>query len=868
MNIQPVFCSTDPYKTVEWETRTAEIKQGDAVVFRQEGVRVPKSWSQMATNIVANKYFYGAPDNRESSVETLIHRVCSTIANWGVQDGYFGQENGRVFCDQLAWLCLHQWVSFNSPVWFNVGLYETRGLQAEPNNWVWNPRTNRVKQCDNPFENPQCSACFIQGVKDNMQDIMRLAASEAMLFKYGSGTGTDLSTLRSCRETLSGGGKPSGPLSFMRVYDQVAEVVRSGGVTRRAAKMQSLKDWHPDIKEFITCKREQEHHAQAIMEKGLTAEEAYAALLYQNANLSVRLSDDFMIAVEKDLDWTTHWVTDPTKTGPTYKARALFRLLAECTWECGDPGVQFDTTVNKWHTCPNSSRINASNPCGEYNFIDDSACNLASINLLKCRDEQGNFDFEAFGHVVRLLIIAMDIIVDKASYPTKQICLTSHNFRPLGLGYTNFGALLMSEGLPYDSDEGRLLCSKITSALHANALLTSAELANELGPFEAYEDNANDYRAVIDSHVTASALLNPNDMELRDLWNKVTDAQEVRGLRNAQVTVLAPTGTISFMMDCTTTGIEPELSLVKYKQLVGGGTLKMVNDTLPEALRNLGYSNINEIVQYVTDHGSVVGSPIREEHLPIFACSIGDNPIPWQAHIRMLSAAQPFISGAISKTINMPNDATVEQIEEAFKLGWTLGLKSVTIYRDGSKGHQPLTTKEKGTKEKSTAINVVRRRERMPDTRDSVTHKFSINGSEGYFTVGLYPDGRPGELFISIAKEGSTVGGLLGCFGVSISMALQYGVPLQVLVDKFTNMRFEPQGFTTNPEIRIAHSIVDYIFRWLAKRFQSEVAVPVIENKGGESSLDAPICDNCGSLCVRVGSCYLCYACGTSGGCS
>ncbi|HPU05982.1 MAG TPA: vitamin B12-dependent ribonucleotide reductase [Thermogutta sp.] len=835
LHIAAYFCPSDvasPFDTVKWVKRTATIKsEGGGVCFEQPDCEVPESWSQLATNIVASKYFYGemGTPQRESSVRQLIHRVCRTIADWGIEDGYFAtEEDGERFYRELAWLCLHQYAAFNSPVWFNVGLYQQYGIKGASCTWRWDPQKQTAVQPENPYEYPQASACFIQSVQDNMEDIMELARSEAMLFKFGSGTGTDLSTLRSFREKLSGGGKPSGPLSFMRVYDQIAAVVKSGGKTRRAAKMQSLKVTHPDILEFIECKAKEEQKARTLIQNGYSPEEAYSSVLFQNANLSVRVTDEFMEAVEADREWVTHWVTDPTKEGPKYRARDLLRKIAESAWMCGDPGLQYDTTINRWHTCPKSGRINASNPCSEYMFLDDSACNLASVNLMKFRREDGTFDAERFIAACRIVFIAQEILVDHASYPTPKIAKNSHLFRPIGLGYTNLGSLIMASGLPYDSDAARGLCGVVTALLHGAACRTSTELAAAVGPFAEFELNREPMLRVMEMHWEKVEQLEHAPEYLkkvaRQIWDEVLTQGRRYGFRNAQMTVLAPTGTISFMMDCDTTGIEPDFALVKYKQLAGGGTLKIVNRTVSLALQTLGYSEdqINEIVQYIEKHDSIEGAPhLKPEHLPVFDCATpppgGKRYISWKAHILMMAAAQPFISGAISKTVNMPRDVTVDDIMNAYMEGWRLGLKALAVYRDGSKEIQPLVSK--ASPKKSSEPLPAPRRERLPDTRRSITHKFSINGHEGYITVGLYPDGRPGELFITMSKEGSTIGGLMDCFGTAVSMSLQYGVPLEVYVNKFSYTRFDPMGFTKNPEIRTATSIVDYIFRWLGMMF-------------------------------------------------
>ncbi len=963
MQIEPTFCPTDvadPFDTVEWNLRSAAIKdESGQVMFEQTDCEVPASWSQLAANVVVSKYFYGenGTPERERSVRQLIHRVTRTIADWGIADGYFATaEDGENFYRELTWLCLHQHGAFNSPVWFNVGLHHQYGVSGAKCNWHYNVETQQVEQPENPYEFPQGSACFIQSVDDNMEDIMRLATSEAMLFKFGSGTGTDLSTIRSHRERLGGGGKPSGPLSFMRVYDQIAAVVKSGGKTRRAAKMQSMKVWHPDIMEFIECKWKEEKKAHILIEKGgYDANfngEAYSSILFQNANLSVRVTDEFMQTVEKGGTWHTRWVTDPKQEGPSFKAKEVLDRMAECAWHCGDPGVQYDTTINRWHTCPNSGRINASNPCSEYMFLDNTACNLASINLMKFRQADGTFDVERFQNACRIYFIAQEILVDHASYPTPEIAENSHAFRPLGLGYANLGSLLMTSGLPYDSEAGYGVCGAITALLHGAANRTSAEMAGVVGTFEGYEENKDPFLCVMQMHRDAVEKIDPSCPEYlvnaaRKTWDEVLALGRENGFRNAQATVLAPTGTISFMMDCDTTGIEPDIALVKYKQLAGGGMLKILNNSVPLALKTLGYDQpqVENIKKYLSENDTIEGSPdLKLEHLPVFDCAFkaanGVRSIAWRAHVRMMAAAQPFLSGAISKTVNMPSDVTVQDVADAYMWGWKLGLKALAIYRDGSKQSQPLNTQSDTDKaaEKEAKFAVRPKRERLPDTRQSVTHKFNVGGHEGYLNVGLFPDGRPGELFITMAKEGSTVGGLMDAFGTAISMSLQYGVPLEALVNKFSHMRFEPMGHTPNPDIRIAKSVIDYIFRWMGIQFlpgyaelNSNVAkipaeakseadatasaqrrlpdanaasavtsdgtaisqtpvnrvataakvttpVQVDQNAAPVGTLrdsqfatfqsDAPSCDNCGSITVRNGNCYLCHNCGNSMGCS
>ena len=841
LQIPPTFCPVDvddPFDTVEWDQRAAAIKdESGGVLFEQSDCEVPANWSQLATNVVVSKYFYGevGTPERERSVRQLIHRVTRTISDWGIEDGYFASaDDGERFYRELTWLCLHQHGAFNSPVWFNVGLHHQYGVVGTQCNWYWDTSSRLARQPKNPYEYPQGSACFIQSVDDNMEDIMGLATSEAMLFKFGSGTGTDLSTIRSHREKLSGGGRPSGPLSFMRVYDQIAAVVKSGGKTRRAAKMQSLKDWHPDILEFIECKYKEERKAHVLIEKGGYEAnfngEAYSSILFQNANLSVRITDDFMQAVEGGKKWTTHWVTDPKREGPSYDAREMLDRMGQGAWHCGDPGVQYDTTINRWNTCPNSGRINASNPCSEYMFLDNTACNLASVNLMKFRREDASFDVERFKAACRIFFIAQEILVDHASYPTERITENSHMFRPLGLGYSNLGSLIMSCGLPYDSDAARGLCGSVTALLHGMANLTSSHIATAVGAFDGYAANREPMLQVMRMHRDAVEKIGDEGPAYLKhaagtLWDEVLRQGGRFGFRNAQATVLAPTGTISFLMDCDTTGIEPDIALVKYKQLAGGGMLKIVNRTVPLALETLGYDDdqIESISRHIDQSDTIEGAAdLKEEHLPVFDCAFkpagGKRSIEWRAHVTMMAAAQPFLSGAISKTVNMPTEIAPEDIASAYSWGWKMGLKALAIYRDGSKQSQPLSTTSEGEKADQQPV-AAPRRERLPDTRKSITHKFSVAGHEGYITVGLYDEGRPGELFITMAKEGSTVGGLMDCFGTAISMSLQYGVPLEVLMNKFTHTRFEPMGHTSNPDIRIAKSVVDYIFRWLGIMF-------------------------------------------------
>jgi len=882
-----------PFDQIEWERRTAEITDdGGKVIFKQEDIEVPKNWSALATKIAVSKYFYGDIANgtdpykggRETSVRQLIHRVTRTITDCGIADGYFADaEAAETFYDELTWLCLNQHGAFNSPVWFNVGLYHQYGIGkgAGAGNCFYNRETGKAERAASQYEYPQGSACFIQSVGDTMEDIMRLATSEAMLFKYGSGTGTDLSSLRSTREKLSGGGKPSGPLSFLKVYDQIANVVKSGGKTRRAAKMNTLKDWHPDIEEFIDAKQKEEKKAWALIEHGYDGSyngDAYGSVMYQNENVSVRVSDEFMDAALEGHDWWTRRVTDG-KPCEKKDARALLRKIAEGTWICGDPGMQFDTTIHKWHTCKGTDRQNSTNPCSEYLFLDNTACNLASLNLIKFKTADGDFDVERFKAAVRIFITAQEIIVDNASYPIKEIAENSHIFRTLGLGYANLGSLIMSYGYGYDSVEGRALCGAITAIMTGEAYAQSARMARAMGAFPGYrdsrasgvakpvaKDNVGSMLEVIELHRCAVHQISDAKEfahlkeEAAKTWDEAADLGNPHGYRNAQVTVLAPTGTISFLMDCDTTGIEPDIALVKYKLLAGGGMLKIVNQTIKPALEKLGYGSheIERIVAHIDAFdtiedvidadGTKISSGLKPEHLPIFDCAFkpfkGERSLHYLAHLKMMAAAQPFLSGAISKTVNLPESATVDDIMNTYIEGWRLGLKSVAIYREGSKRSAPLNTRK--TKDMGTAaagaegetagvesrileleqeLATLRRqldqpvRHRMPDTRTSLTHKFEIAGHEGYITVGLYEDGQPGELFITMSKEGSTIGGLMDTVGTLTSIALQYGVPLESLVKKFAYQRFEPSGFTKNPDIRHATSITDYVFRWLACQF-------------------------------------------------
>jgi ribonucleoside-diphosphate reductase alpha chain len=898
---------TSPFDAVEWERRVALIgNEKGKTIFRQENVEVPKTWSQTATNIVASKYFHGKPNTpeREGSVRTLISRVVDTIVRWGEQGGYFANTASRdSFRDELTHLLVEQKMAFNSPVWFNVGVQ---------------PK-------------PQCSACFINSVEDSMESIMNLAKTEGMLFKWGSGTGTNFSTLRGSRETLSGGGIASGPVSFMKGFDAFAGVIKSGGKTRRAAKMVILNVDHPDIAEFVDCKMKEEHKAQVLIEQGYDPSidgEAYSSVYFQNANHSVRVTDEFMQAVEDDRDWWTRNVNDGNPV-EKYSARELLHRMADSAWHCGDPGMQYDTTVNRWHTCKTTARINASNPCSEYMFLDDTACNLASLNLMKYLNSNGTFDVEAFRHAVDVTITAQEILVDNASYPTQRIADNSHKFRPLGLGYANLGALLMSMALPYDSDGGRDMAGAVTALMCGEAYAQSARVAERLGPFAGYAANREPMLDVIRMHRDSLRPIKPENVQpsllgaAQTAWDTALALGEKYGYKNSQVTVLAPTGTIGFMMDCDTTGVEPDLALVKYKKLVGGGVIKIVNNTVPQALMSLGYSpeETSQIVSYIDRNGKIEGAPgFKPEHLAIFDCSLateGGRSISWRGHLKMMAAAQPFLSGAISKTINMPEDSTVEDIMQAYIESWKLGVKAVAIYRDNSKGSQPLSAAgdKKDTAQQSqiaakaaeTVSAAPEQRElfqralrrKLPSERSSITHKFSIGGHEGYITVGMYESGEPGEIFIKMAKEGSTLSGFMDGFALSVSIGLQYGVPLKALVDKFINTRFEPAGYTGHPAIPYAKSVLDYIARWLGGRFIS----PEYLTHSGDSALPAatvaatpttppalvasanddppsgqttarpmfdgaPTCSECGMLMTPNGACYKCENCGGTSGCS
>ena len=892
------------YDQVKWEQRSATIHNASGqIVFKQENVEIPDFWSQTATNIVVSKYFTGQLETpqRETSVRQLISRVADTITAWGDKGGYFNNEEAKEsFRDELTYIILHQYATFNSPVWFNVGIEEK----------------------------PQCSACFINSITDSMDAILDLAKTEGMLFKWGSGAGTNLSPLRSSREPLSRGGYASGPVSFMKGFDAFAGVIKSGGKTRRAAKMVILNVDHPDIMDFIRSKANEEKKAWALIDAGYDGSidgEAYGSVFFQNANHSVRVQDQFMRAIVNDASWNTYFVRSG-KIADTYKARDIFKEISEATYVCGDPGLQFDTTINDWHTCSNTDRIHASNPCSEYMFLQDTACNLASINLLKYLDNEGTFNVEAYIQTIHIIILAQEILVSNASYPTPKIAVNSEDYRPLGIGYANLGALLMAMGLPYDSDAGRAVAATLTAILSGEGYHMSAHAAKRIGPFNGYERNKVPFLRVMHKHqdhiskIQAEHVV-PSLLEAAtNAWNNVIKVGEKHGFRNSQISVLAPTGTIAFMMDCDTTGVEPDIALVKYKNLVGGGQIKIVNQTVPRALQTLGYTKeeVDTIIQYLDQMDTIEGAPsLKDEHLAVFDCAFkpknGQRFIHYMGHIRMMSAVQPFISGAISKTVNVPHDISVEEIMNTYVEAWKLGLKAIAIYRDGSKRIQPLSMSKEGkaTAKKETISNAPIRR-RLPDTRQSITHKFSIDGHEGYLTVGMYEDGRPGEIFVTMAKEGSTISGLMDAFATAVSILLQHNVDLKSLVNKFAHMRFEPSGMTRNPEIPIAKSVIDYIFRWLALRFlppeetaevvtktdtglngtttrtfnaaiDSELTKPAnskkldqfIDDKFSQSEKavfnaqsDAPPCAECGAIMTRSGSCYRCLECGSTSGCS
>jgi ribonucleoside-diphosphate reductase alpha chain len=963
--------SVSPYDDVEWELRTASITDSQGgIIFEQKDVEVPKDWSMTATNIVASKYLHGRmnKNERETGVRQLVSRVAETIRDWGMKDGYFrSAEDATVFHDELVHLLIRQYAAFNSPVWFNVGCD-----RIEPNsdatNWHWNTATQQVEFGVTGYTRPQCSACFINSIKDSLDSILTLAKTEGMLFKWGSGTGTNLSPLRSSTETLSGGGTASGPLSFMKGFDAFAGVIKSGGKTRRAAKMVILNIDHPDIVDFIECKQKEEAKAHALVAQGYDGShpdsDAYSSIFFQNANNSVRVTDDFMVAVMRDTEFSTRSIVDGRVIN-TYPAKELMNRLSEATWHCGDPGMQYDTTINRWHTSKNTARINASNPCSEYMFLDDSACNLASLNLLKFAPN-GTFDVEAYRHAVDVLITAQEILVDNAGYPTEMIGRNSHDYRPLGLGYANLGALLMAAGLPYDSDAGRDYAACVTAMMCGQAYLQSSRIAEQCEPIgpatstvqtrlgvtkaedmpgaacPGYYLNREPFLDVIRMHRASVNNINSKNVPAsiyeasKQCWDEALSSGEKHGYRNSQVTVLAPTGTIGFFMDCDTTGIEPDLALIKYKKLVGGGMIKIVNNTVPSALFKLGYTHeqADAIVSYVDATGTIEGAPhIKDDHLAVFDCSFkpakGTRSIHYMGHLKMMAAAQPFISGAISKTVNLPNAATVEDISEAYIQAWKLGLKAVAVYRDGCKQSQPLSaagSKTANSTKDDAARNAAAAhvpednpngppravRHKLQEERMSITHKFKVSDHEGYITVGLYPNGEPGELFIKMAKEGSTVSGLMDSFALAASLALQYGVPLKTFCEKFAHTRFEPSGWSGNPDIGYAKSIMDYIFRWLQIRFLTgqqqflfenlrPKSLPSTSGEAGDQNAttdqsrdtrtesretragsihaadalagmidlgDAPSCHVCGSIMVRNGSCYKCMSCGSTSGCS
>jgi ribonucleoside-diphosphate reductase alpha chain len=886
------------FETVAWKSHDAIIKNAEGkVIFELKGIKAPAPWSENSINIAASKYFRVIQGHRENSIDGMIQRVCHWIAQRGIDLGYLDTpEEATQLEEGLSYLMVHQMAAFNSPVWFNVGVRDP----------------------------PQCSACFIQSVTDDMDSILGLATSEGRLFKGGSGTGSNLSSLRGSREKLSGGGIASGPVSFMRAFDALAGVIKSGGTTRRAAKMVILNMDHPDIVDFIDCKVREEDKAYALIREGYSPnfdgtdpDSAYASIAYQNANHSVRVPDAFMEAVLKGGEWKTYNRTDHS-VAATYPAMELWRKLAHAAWRCGDPGVQFDDITNDWHTCPNSGRINASNPCSEYLFLDDTACNLSSINLMKFLDAEGLFDLGLFQNAVRTMILAMEIIVDASSYPTAVIAQNSHDYRPLGLGYANLGSLLMHYGLAYDSDAGRTLAGSISAYLSAEGYHMSAEISKRVGAFPGFDRNRPPMLRVMHKHAQAAERIPLNDVRLTpivkaavDRWHETVKAGELWGFRNAQISVIAPTGTIGLLMGCDTLGLEPELSLVKTKNLVGGGTMRLTNRTVADALHNLGYAPeaVAAIKQHMESTGTIEGAPgLKPEHLTVFdtalAAAGSNRTIPPMGHLKMLGSVQPFLSGGASKTINLPHDATIEDIEKIYLEAWRLGIKSVALYRDGCKASQPYETGKGRAAVTAPSGPRAPARERLPDERKAITHHFQVGGHDGYVTVGLYPDGRPGELFFRVTKEGSTVNGLMDSLGISMSMALQHGVPLKDLVRKLAHMRFEPAGATNNPKVRFAKSIPDYVARWMAIEFLTEeerrsigLEGPAAESNGnghggiaatppattskfetkpldafvepiGGSQDDAPSCHICGGIMVRSGTCYACTVCGTTSGCS
>ncbi len=886
-----------PFDDVEWEVRDAVIpnyKEGGNA-FEQRDVEFPVTWSQNATNIVAQKYFRGSlgTPQRESSVRQLAGRVVDTIRGWGHKNGYFASErDGQVFADELTHLVLTQKAAFNSPVWFNVGVPDT-------------PQ--------------QCSACFILSVEDHMSSILNWYVEEGTIFKGGSGSGINLSRIRSSKESLAGGGTASGPVSFMRGADASAGTIKSGGKTRRAAKMVILDVDHPDVEDFIWCKAHEEEKARALRDAGfdmdLDGRDSYS-IQYQNANNSVRVTDEFMRAYEQDQDWKLKAILTG-ETIQTARARDLMRQMAEAAWQCADPGMQYDTTINEWHTCPASGRINASNPCSEYMHLDNSACNLASLNLMKFLDDEGNFDVKAFRRAVEIVFAAQEMLVSESSYPTEKIGENARAFRQLGLGYANLGALLMARGLPYDSDGGRAWAGAITAIMTGHAYRASARIAEAMGPFDAYAPNADAMLRVMRKHRAAVDQIDAEQVPegmlsaAKQAWDDAVALGEQHGYRNAQASVLAPTGTIGLMMDCDTTGIEPELALVKTKKLVGGGTMQFVNQTVPRALERLGYDEeqAGDIVAYIAEHNSIVDAPhLKAEHYAVFDTAMGAQPIHYMGHVRMMAAAQPYISGAISKTVNMPEEATVEEVEQLFAESWKLGLKAVAIYRDNCKVAQPLSADKKKSKAAVAPAAELAQpvRRRLPQSRPSVTTSFQVGDAEGYITAGSYPDDGVGEIFLKTSKQGSTLSGVMDAFAIAVSLGLQYGVPLEAFVAKFINMKFEPSGMTNDADIRFASSLVDYVFRRLAldhlpaqtreglgvasiaerkeaaKRETGGSAdeqpagsptaeppsmIEIIEKQTART-LDAPLCYQCGSKMQPAGSCYLCPSCGSTSGCS
>ncbi|MEK7124939.1 MAG: vitamin B12-dependent ribonucleotide reductase [Patescibacteria group bacterium] len=911
---QRLFGAGDPYDAITWEKRTAKITKSDGtVVFEQRDIEVPNFWSQTATDIVASKYFRGklGTPEREISVKQMIDRVAKTIGSWAHQDGYFTTvQDAEHYTLDLTWLLVNQYFSFNSPVWFNVGV----------------------------FERPQCSACFILAVEDNMQSILEWFRDEGIIFKGGSGSGVDVSKIRSSKEQLSKGGYSSGPVSFMKGADGVANTIRSGGTTRRAAKMVVMNVDHPDLKDFIYAKQHIENMTRVLVQNGFANTldgdlfSPYTLLPYQNANNSVRVTDEFMHAVEQDQMWDLR-ARVSGETLEHVRAREIIDWIADAAWHSADPGMQYDTTINRWHTCPNAGRINASNPCSEYMHLDNSACNLASLNLLRFLSSDGRFNIELFKRAVDTVILAQDIVIDRSSYPTEKITANARAYRELGLGYANLGSLLMVLGLPYDSDEGRMLAGQITSLMCGEAYRMSGLLADVKGPYDGYAKNKEPQLNVITMHLheaerlyaqATHSAVGGHDLQIasRMVWHEALETARMNGVRNSQMTVLAPTGTIAFMMDCDTTGVEPDIALIKYKKLVGGGTLKLVNSQVPVALARLGYNedNVQRITAHLMKHDTIEGAPgLKEKHLAVFDCAFraanGIRSISYLGHLRMMAAAQPFISGAISKTINLPADATREDVKDAFMHGWKLGLKAIAVYRDGSKSVQPLNTKKEEKNGHPADVRDGFARVRLPEERPAITHKFSVAGYEGYLTVGLYPDTqKPGETFLSIAKEGSTVSGLLNTIAILTSMCLQSGIPLKMLVRKFKDMSFAPAGFTENPDIPMAKSIIDYMFRYMGMRFLSRedrdeifgsghaaatstvaatdivapardtndavvaqlASLPPLATGNGNghhssmsarpvSNADAPACQ-CGTLMVRTGACYTCPSCGTTSG--